>query len=953
RNRERSMGSGIDMSSPAADTSEEEILMPMAQTLMDELMSTDEFPGRSQAFSDGPVVAHERLQTRVYPVGDLVIPITGGMGVNDGWSYDFGRRGPSLLDKLDDELSEESSVRGGQAGHWEADRIRRRISRGDYQRNGYQPPQFNGNWWVFYDLLRYAPGLNTNRADLQALIEAEAQPDPRSSPGRIDRRAAELIRKARRGGWQEATIHGEDGKVVMTVEFDGTGRYRYERTTGYGLHERVFCDGTHLWHLYDELGLGAERIVSRFHRREFSQLIPWLLPPADDLACGADLISVDENTVAVVPRGADEAKDKDGKPVKYRRWHLVFNKEGMPAERRLVEMPSGKTVLRQTFLPDGTVKLFRGDAEEIAKWKIDLKPCGAPALDPDKKRLVVLPMPIRERNWLNRQDNLDQKSAYKDWRDEEAMAVLAAGVSSNQSEVRRIIADRFFARGDRRLGFYALLIAGGNTWNEQEKQQPGSVKLQMDPLKNHPGEPLAEYIATYLQLKRSAMSPDDLKPADGPRNGFVRQLAEFRDIWIRYNSGRGDDADRRRERERALRFVKECTSPEFGWAILSLIRNYGGDREFYRAAGEAARAFEKVPSLSYTARYEHARGTHQAGDSKQAQKLFTELWKDTLEKGFLPRFDGDMRNAFHTGDDGSQKWQKLIRQTASKLIDDGARTALIHLAWQVHQVGDQPLAEEIVGAAVSTVPKKQRLKTTLAAVEYFWHTGQHPRAHTMLMPLLHDEKYAQWPSLWRLAGQIAEARGMTARGINYVERAMQLEHENLPQVVNLQTVRQDYSRLLDGYQRLASAIATMETQPPQAFLARVIRAADRWRAIDPDPTAACQTAARIFGDLGEAELAWDYLTTPLAARPNEAAPWVNMAKMLRRQGHLELADRAYASAFEAEPTNAQVLWDRAQVLLEAGRSEDAKKLLRQVADGKWTPQFDWIQTRARQYVENR
>jgi len=192
---------------------------------------------------------------------------------------------------------------------------------------------------------------------------------------------------------------------------------------------------------------------------------------------------------------------------------------------------------------------------------------------------------------------------------------------------------------------------------------------------------------------------------------------------------------------------------------------------------------------------------------------------------------------------------------------------------------------------------------------------------------------------------------MTARALRYHEHAMELEYQNLPDVVNLQVIRQDYGQLLVRYQQLASAIATLEAEPPRSFLARVIRATDRWRAIDPDPTTACQTAARIFGDLGASELAWDYLTTPLAARPNEAAPWVSMAQMLRQQGHLELADRAYASAFEVEATNAQILWDRAQVLLEAGRTDDAERLLRQVADGEWPRQFNWIKSRAKQYVE--
>jgi tetratricopeptide (TPR) repeat protein len=873
----------------------------------------------------------------------------------DGFLFDPNRMGLSVIRDTDEEEVEKSQVDKSRSEFWAVDRISRRIHQGGYHRYTYQPPQFNGNWCVFYDLVGYAPGLNTNAADVRAVIEAEAQPNPRFAPGRIDQRAAELIRKARRGGWHKATIRDEEDGAVMTVEFDGTGRHRYEQLVGHGIRERVLCDGAHLWHIYDELGLGAERQLSRFHRRELTRLIPWALPPAEDLARGADLLTVDKHTIAIVPRAADAVKDDEGKPVSYRRWHLVFHTDGPLAERRLVEMPSGKIIVRQTYGSDGTVKVIKGDDELVTEWTVELEPCGAPSLEPDHKRLVILPMPIRERNWLFQKHKLSQKSTYKQWTDDEAMALLAADLPGNQWEANQIITEKYFESGDRRIGFYTLLISGGHSWDRQQKQQLGRVTVHMDPLEDHPQEPLAEYVATYLQMKRSG-SPDNLKPVSGPPDGFVQRLAEFRDIWMRYNSGRanqGDEANRRRERERALRFVRESLSPEFGWAILSLIRNYGGDQEFYRAAGEAALAFENIPSLSYTARYEHARGLCRSGDWEQARKLFDKLWKDTIENGFLPRFDHEMRNAFHNSEKGSQKWQELVRGTATDLIDSGDRAAAIRLAWHVHYVGDRPMAEEIVGAAVSTVPHEERLNAILAAVEYFWYTGQHPRADTMLMPLLDDKEYAKWPSLWRLAGQTAETRGMTARALRYIEQAMELEYENLPDVVNLQMIRQDYGQLLARYQQLAAAIATMEAKPPRAFLARVIGAADRWRAIDPDPTTACQSAARIFGDLGATELAWDYLTTPLAARPNESAPWVSVAQMLRQQGHLELADRAYASAFEAEATNAQILWDRAQVLLEAGRTEDAKTLLRQVADGEWPPQFGWIQRQAKQYVESK
>jgi tetratricopeptide (TPR) repeat protein len=220
----------------------------------------------------------------------------------------------------------------------------------------------------------------------------------------------------------------------------------------------------------------------------------------------------------------------------------------------------------------------------------------------------------------------------------------------------------------------------------------------------------------------------------------------------------------------------------------------------------------------------------------------------------------------------------------------------------------------------------------------------------LLDKLLADEGYARWPGLWRLAATLAERRGQAARSLQCTERAMDLEYQSLGEQVNVQTIRTQYGQLLGRYQQVAAALATVGSQPPADFLDRVIRAADRWRAIDTDPTAACQAAARIFADLGAADLAWAYLTTPLAARPNEAAPWVSLAETLRQQGQFELADRAYASAFEAEPTNARILWDRAQVLQQTGRAAEAKKLLRQISESEWQPAFSGLKSQAKEAV---
>ncbi|MHC4179507.1 MAG: hypothetical protein ACYSWU_18500, partial [Planctomycetota bacterium] len=767
-------------------------------------------------------------------------------------------------------------------GHYLAAALMRRMKKGSYpQYSTYQQPSFNGNWYVFHELLDYAPGMNTSTADVRAVLEAEARPRAATAPAKIDKKARELIEKARAAGWQRATIRGKDGKPLASVDFDGTGRYRLQRTTGSGLREEAICDGTHLWHLYDELGLGARRELSRFHRTELARLVPWALPPAEDLAHGADLVAIDQRTVAVVPHGVAEGDSKEddalsegdspifaprksgqsparksGQSPEYVRVHLLFGSDGRLAERRLVKMPSGETLLRQTYAADGSVKLLGKEDKLLREWKIDLEPCGVPVLKPDEKELVVLPLPFRTIESVRRTRKLDDR--YESYSEEDALAAVAGYLANRQNEAREIIARRFFGRGDRRVGFYALLIAGGHAWEAKQEQNFGSkTRLLCDPLADHPDHPLARYVAAYLRLRRGQQQEFNL-PAEPA--GFLHDLAQFRDLWQHFSSGRanhGTQEKRDRERMEALEFIRNCRSPEFGWALLSAVRSHGGGKDFRRMLGETVLKFQRIPALAYIARYEHARGMLDGGDANKARELFAKLYQETLDQGFLPPIDGSFRHAFHRGQDGPQKWQAMVRRTSAELIADGARAAAVRLAWQIRQVGDQPLAEELLGLALAGTPEEEQLPTTLAAVEYFWHAGQHARADAVLQPLLENKTYAKSPSLWRLAAMLAETRGMTARSLSCTERAMEIEYEHLPDVVNLQRIRNDYGRLLSRYQQLAAAIATLQAEPPREFVGRVVRAADRWRQVDPDPTAACQAAARILGDLGVGRLRFE------------------------------------------------------------------------------------------------
>jgi Tfp pilus assembly protein PilF len=818
----------------------------------------------------------------------------------------------------------------------------------------YRRPRFDGADRLFFDLVAYAPGMDSSRADLLAVVEAEAAPSPMSKPGAIDDGARRLFEKARPQNWKTLTFPAEGDRPGYSVTFDGNGRYAYERVLPPGFRERVVCDGQTLLHLYPDLGLGARRTVSRFHRLEFARAVPWAVAAAEDMARGADLKLIGERTVAVVPHGAG-ARDTDGKPVPHATVHYLFAADGRPTERRIVEMPANKVLHRQVFGADGTITATDADGKELAVIKATLRDGKEPDLRADTKGLVVLSLPYRDVATTRKTLGIEKKPL-RELTFDEARAQLAAEFGAgNAAAALQVCQQSLFARDQKQLGLYVLLAACGVNLDS------GNV----DVLEEHMHEPLAQYLALHSSpvLRRHA---SQWAVGSGQwRDGFLQHLAVTHALFQRWGNAKAlgaTDEKRREERDRALDYVRRNKGTAFGWGLLCLMKDRADEdegnrkdvRDTHRALAEVWALLEGMPALGYSAKYEHARSQWKSGQRAEARKRFRELYEQTLKGNALPLIDGDFRLALLGDGRDADEWGELMRQTARRLIDDKRRAAVLSLAAQCREVGDEALASTLLGTALDGIKDdKERRGMTLAAVEFLMETGQFAEADRLLQTLLDDPELAKKPGLWRLAQRLAERRDQPAREFECLERALEAEYRSLPEVINLREVRADYARLLGHYQDLANALERLKVRPPADFVARVVRTADRWRALDPEADGACETAGRILRTLGERELVWDYLTTPVGRRPNESGPWVALAGTLSRTGELDLADRAYAAAFEAEPTDAQILWDRAQNLRQAGKSAEAQKLYRQLAEGDWQPRFNWLRTQAKWQLEKR
>jgi tetratricopeptide (TPR) repeat protein len=818
----------------------------------------------------------------------------------------------------------------------------------------YQRPGFSGDDRLFSDLVSYCPGMNSSDADALAVLDAETAPGRHNRPGQIDPGAKRLLDAARSVGWQSLTLEASaqpQAASAVTIFFNGSGSFADERTLPLGLRERVVCDGQTLLHLYPDLGIGARRTASRFHHADFARLVPWMLPSPEDLARGADVKLLDERTIVITPHGADELEVVPPhfvgppSPVSYIRTYLVFGEDGRLTGRRFVLMPEDKTLLREVYDADGVVRGFDGQDKEVFVRKGKLAPAQAPDLKPDTKKLVVLPLPYRSRDHVLDTLKIRDKS-YNTLRFEDGLALFASDVASGNNDGLEVFRRCFHERNQRQIGFYVLLAAAGQNLDAEH----------VDVLAEHLDEPLAQYLALYTSPVLRKHASQWAVGTGQWKEGFLRHLALSHALYQRWQNdqaGKADPPALKTERERAFEYVRRNKGSLFGWALLCLLQDRAGkDRDFHAALADLWPLFEDVPGLKYAARYEQARSLFHAGKATEARKRFRDLYEQTLAGDVLQAIDADFRSAL-LGDGDNHAWSDLLQKTADRFLGKKQRPAILVLARQVWQLGDESRANHLWGLATGGIAdEKERLAMTLAGFDFLWETGQLAQADAVLQKLL-DDKLARRPELWRLAAQLAERRGLKARELECLERALDAEYRDLPEVINLEAVRRDYRRLLEHYQTLADSMVALKLTPPPDFLPKVVRVADRWRSLDREGVAACQPAADILQALGERDLGWDYLTTPIGLRPNEAGPWRELAQSLVRRGDFDLADRAYKAAFEAEPTDAQLLWDRGENLRRAGKAAESQAVFRQLADGSWQPRFRWLQQQARDLAGQR
>jgi tetratricopeptide (TPR) repeat protein len=429
-------------------------------------------------------------------------------------------------------------------------------------------------------------------------------------------------------------------------------------------------------------------------------------------------------------------------------------------------------------------------------------------------------------------------------------------------------------------------------------------------------------------------------------------MAVLHDLTLRWQAGFGPDINalgRRLDMDRTVTFVRENSDWPLTLALLAHVQLFLGDED-KKLVGELAdaRGLVAARTADYANRYEQARLLLAAGRKEEAASCFLKLYANGLDVGLLPRIDRAFRDALA----GGNRWGRLMRETADRLAKANNRLAVITLAWQCRLVDDVPLADSLVALALDHVPAGERQEVTIAAVNYLRPTAIR-QADELLRDLTAAEPFASDAGLWRLRTEIAGEMQQGDYAASCLERALALEYRNLPAVIDLREWRGAYKYVLDDCRRLAASARSLGVKASPELVARVVRIADRWRSHDPEYFDACETAAAALSDLGEADLAWDYLTTAVAHRAREPETWHNLATARRVLGDPETAERAYAVACASDPQNARILWDRAQNLLSMHHTAEAGAILRRLADEEWPAEYAPVRELAREQLRRR
>ncbi|MFP4052495.1 MAG: VIT domain-containing protein [Phycisphaerae bacterium] len=752
-----------------------------------------------------------------------------------------------------------------------------------------------------------AAGFITTEADVAAVLEAEGPAGIQPRKGRIDSGAADLLKIARRNarssdGWTRARRKGE------TVDFHPDGRYGISRTAGAGLTETLFCDGNALWHVYPELGLVARREMSRFHRIAAMVDVPWIVPSADLLATGADVRLVAPGVLAVVPHRNTAARQPA--------LRLTFD-DGRLIRREWLDS-QGRRLRGIETAADGTVRELGPAGRRTLRGRYAFTDASEPR-PPSLQRMVVLEMPVRSPRHVLESRNLDETD-WEKWTPRDALAFVAATMLPPRSQWTHrgseLIRERFFARKDHRPGLYVLAMAA---------EKPVDVK-------GPPRNDIQRYItADTLPVEEW----------DDP-SGFLKRLADIRRLYRQVQQERPADKPKAEWMKETLATLKEMEPNVLTWAIASELILRKPPAELLPALVKLLdRHAETLPEVRMAAGYSAARCLAEMGRSGEAAGRFVRLIAAMAEHRIAPVVDKQIRGTMDI-----EAWSAALRSASEMLNDANAVAPSLLLGWNAIRAGDR---EGGLAVLRSTAQRASGVEKKLAAMGAFeicislheWDLAEEMVPFIEGVPLV-----AESSDFWRMAATVAYEQGEVTKHALRMANALEADYA-AGEPMSYEPFLKQHRITMDSLVLAARQCRREGLRNRKLLATKIVRIADHSRVIFRGANDKVLLAAAEALLLLEAEeLAWGYLTTPVARSPMSHPRWSDLSKWLAEHGRISMAADAKVIEAEWDFNCLRVAWEACDLLEQAGREKEAIEVCRQALTRKGLENWD------RDYVED-
>ena len=828
----------------------------------------------------------------------------------------------------------------------------------------------------------YAPGLQTSDADRAAVLEAEGPDSLKPRRGTVSDAARKLIEQARSHGWEQVRVprefsprpgtpgRGAGGEgPTQTLHIDGAGRFQLDRTLPSGLREQLRCDGTHWWSLYPEIALGAKRSVNRFHRAALSELVPWFVPPVEDLSLGANVTLVTDRVVRVTPVGCDSIATLKQQPGDFKsRWNrnlqsahqpdiqleLEFDTQARLVEKRWLvrQKPDAQWELSRRIVIniDGRVRVLDGQGRELTAVQYERQAVSDPQFRVESDELVVLPLPYRSgsHNRVAITRNGQGQADYSSFNHEQVHTLLASYFAErNANELTILIKERCLPTGKNPLPTKGEALLGYAVLLSSLQQSVVASEITS----RFPDAPLAR----YLEHGETPLLSGDLHREFVPAKAaspFVKRLCATHNLTMNWASGRymhnrptADELIAQINRDwEQIKHTVGCDSIATVHQALRLliviadaIDRQPVDPRVWAHLANCALDLETNALLKPYVREVRLRWLARA--QQLPLPVVQEHLKEAFERSSLVPLNAELRSAVIEAA-GTEAWANAVKAALDQR-EKNHRVLRVEAAFRCFHLSDIPLAWELFLPAIAGQDLDADRWLLHKAFEFYRLTSDFKAAESLIPRLLQraDGRASTTAADWQVASEVASAVGDNNESLRRLERCYELEFAQLPDKVNLQAFEARYVSLFDRYDGVAADLIARHPKDVDEFAQRVRQAALRWMSIASDDSTAGNRAGRVMWNLRRYDEAWEFWTSTVAQAPDQSNPWQTLAQRVSEYRHDNVIDFAWHRAFACEPTNPDLLEAHSNFAAKHGRRELERELLQQIVNGQWQPRF--------------